>query len=111
MSKDPRRSFQDVLTDMDDGRLHEQLTDLLPKVVAAVKEANKPGSLTLTLSIAPEAGSAVVMNAKVSSKLPAPGVSPTFFYSDDKGNPHRNDPKQQQLKLAAPVTPIDRKKD
>lgn len=106
MSKEARRSFQDVLTDLDDGRLHDQLTALLPKVVKAVKDANKSGSLTLTLHITPDAGSTVIMNAKVSTKLPAPGSSPTLFFSDEKGNPHKNDPTQLPLRAVTPPTNI-----
>lgn len=99
------RDFQDVLTDLDDGRVHEQLTKIWPEVVRAVRETNKPGSLTLTLHAKVERGTMVVVVPKVTTKLPAPGVSPTLFYTDEEGNVHRNDPKQLPLKNVTALKP------
>lgn len=99
------RDFQDILTDLDDGRVHEQLGELWRKVVQAVKETNKPAELTLKLTAKLERGTMVVVVPKVSSKLPAPATSPTLFYTDDEGNVHRNDPKQQTLKIVTPIKP------
>lgn len=94
-----RQDFQDVLTDLDEGRLHEQLTALWPAVVKAVRENNKPGSLTLTLTATNDTGRMVVVASKVTTKLPAPATQPTIFYTDEEGNISRHDPKQQTLKV------------
>lgn len=103
MSK--RRSFQDVLTDIDDGSLHEQLTELWPKVVQAVKDTNKPGELTIKLTAKLDRGTMLVVASKVTTKLPAPATNPTLFYTDEEGNTTRHDPKQQTLKMVTPIKP------
>lgn len=105
------RDFQDVLTDLDDGRVHEQLTELWPQVVRAVRETNKPGALTLTLALKYDRGAMIVVTPKVTTKMPAPSTSPTLFYADDEGNLTRNDPKQIPLKVLNPPTPITARKD
>jgi hypothetical protein len=99
------RDFQDVLTDLDEGRVHEQLTALWPAVVKAVRETNKVGSLTLTLTAKLERGTMVVVVPTVATKMPAPATGPTLFYTDEEGNLTRDDPKQIPLKVVAP-TPI-----
>jgi hypothetical protein len=101
MSK--RIAFQDILTDLDDGKLHEQLTELWPQVVKAVRETNKPGALTVTLHAKLDRGQMVIVNPKVVTKMPAPATGPTIFYSDEEGNTTRNDPKQQVLRNVTPL--------
>jgi hypothetical protein len=99
------RDFQDVLTDLDDGKVHEQLTKLWPEVVRAVRETNKAGTITLQLTAKLERGTMVVVVPKVTTKLPAPATSPTLFYTDEEGNVHRNDPKQLPLKNVTALKP------
>lgn len=101
------RDFQDVLTDIDSGRLHEQLTALWPEVVKASRDTNKPASLTLTLTVTPGSGPMVSVSPKVSTKRPAPAASAQLFYTDDFGNATKDDPRQQKLKVVEP-TPIKR---
>lgn len=101
-------SFVDLLSDLDDSKLVEQLTELWPKIVRTVRETNKAGSLTLTLTADLERGSMIVVSSKVTSKLPTPATSPTIFYSDEDGNTTRHDPKQMPLRN---VTPIAIKKE
>jgi hypothetical protein len=94
-----RRAFQDVLTDLDDGRIHEQLTAQLPKIIQAVRDTNRPGALNLTLNVKLDAKNMVHVSAKVSSKMPQPSLGSTLFYTDDEGHPHLHDPRQQVLKV------------
>lgn len=100
-----RRDFQDMLTDLDDGKVHEQLTELWPKVVQAVRDCNKPGALTLTLHVKLDRGTMAVVAAKVTTKMPAPSMSATLFYTDEEGNTTRNDPKQLPLKNVTAIKP------
>lgn len=99
------RDFQDVLTDLDDGEVHRQLTELWPQVVRAVRETNKVGAMTLTLTAKLERGTMVVVVPKVTTKMPAPATGPTLFYTDEEGNLTRNDPKQQTLKVVTQIKP------
>lgn len=95
--------FQDLLTDIDDGKLHTQLTELWPRVVKAVRETNKPGSLTITLNAKLDRGTMVVVTPKVSTKMPAPATGASIFYSDEEGNLSKHDPKQLPLKNVTPI--------
>lgn len=94
---DQPRDIVAVLGDIDDGALLQQLTALWPEVVKAVRATNQPGSLTLTLSAKMDRGVMVVVAAKVATKLPAPAIGTSLFFSDDAGNLTRHDPKQQTL--------------
>lgn len=94
-----RRSFQDVLTDIDQGRLHDQLTAAVPKIIEAVKETNRGGSLSLTLNFKPDSKGRVNVSGKVSRKVPEPSLGSTIFYTDDVGYPHLSDPRQMDLKV------------
>lgn len=101
------RDWIDVITDIDGGRLHEQLTQLWPEVVKASRDTNKPASLTLTLTVTPGSGPMVSVAPKVSTKRPAPAASAQLFYTDEHGNATKDDPRQQKLKVVEP-TPIKR---
>jgi hypothetical protein len=100
-----RRDFHDVLTDLNDGHVHEQLTALWAEVVKKVREVNKPGELTIKLSAKRERGSMLRVDAKVTTKLPAPATGPTLFYTDEEGNTTRNDPKQMPLRNVSALKP------
>ena|SRR5882672_4032535 len=97
------RDFVEVLEDIDDSRLVQQLTQELAKLVRSVRETNKAGSLSLTLTAKLERGTMIVLSPKVKTTLPAPAIGPTLFYSDEVGNTTRNDPKQMNLKVVVPM--------
>ena len=98
------RSFQDVLTDLDEGKVHEQLTAQLPDLVKRVMETGKAGTITLTLRVKKENRMAVV-NADVKVKLPAPATDSTLFYATEDGVLRRDDPKQPVLRNVSMTPP------
>jgi hypothetical protein len=98
-----RRDFQDILTDLDNGRVHEQLSEIWPRVVKAVRENNAPGSITLTLTAKLDRGAMAVVASKITTKMPHPSAASTLFYSDEEGNLSKNDPKQLPLKNVTPI--------
>jgi hypothetical protein len=95
------RDFQDILTDLDDGKVHAQLTENIMKVVRAVAETGKAGELTLNLKFKREKRMTRVI-ADVKTKLPQPATEATLFFQTDDGDLRREDPRQQKLRHVAP---------
>lgn len=97
------RDFQDVLTDLDEGKVHAQLTEKLPEIVRAVMATGKAGALSLTLSVTRE-NRMVVVKADVKTKTPQPATESTLFYTSEDGVLRRDDPKQPALR-GVPLRP------
>lgn len=95
--KPKRRDFQDVLTDLDNGQFHEQLSELWPKLVKAVLETHKAGTLTISLSVSTDSDRTVLVKPKVSTKVPTKSTHESVFFTDEEGGTHRHDPRQQTL--------------
>lgn len=104
------RDFQDILTDLDDGRLHEECAHQLREVVRAVGHTQQKGALTLRLEIKPE-GRKCVVTAKVTPTMPAQKQGLTIFFADEGGTLRKEDPRQLPLRHierpAAPLLSID----
>lgn len=91
--------FAATLQDLDEGRLHAELTDALSEVVAQVMQQGKAGKLTLSLTIKPAArrSDAVVVGASIAKKLPEPDRPESLFFATDDGGLSRRNPKQPEL--------------
>ena len=101
------RSFQDFLTDLSDGQVHEQLTAQMNELANAVNEHSKAGSLTITINLRKEGRQAIV-NAKSTLKVPQAQTEATMFYFG-QGGLTRQDPKQMILKnVVKEATPLRR---
>lgn len=96
------REFIDILTDLDNGEVHNQLTTLLPETTAAVMATGKAGAITLTLKLTKQ-GNMCVLHADVKAKKPAPATDATLFFVDADGCLRRDDPRQQELKGLDPL--------
>ena len=99
------RDFQDILTDLDAGSVHNQLTHRLREVVLAVQaatEAGQPlcGELTLKLTVKPEGTRQLIIVPKITAKLPQLKQGITMFFADKKGDLVKEDPKQLPLREA-----------
>lgn len=92
-----KRDFQDVLTDLDSGELHRQLTEELAIVVAACRGTRKAGTLTLKISVKPE-GEKMIVGGEVTTKVPKGATMATMFFASDDGQLTRDDPRQLPLK-------------
>lgn len=101
------REFIDILTDLDDGEVNIMLSKELPRVVAAVMETGRAGSLTLKIDIKREKRMAIV-KASVSTKIPAPDSESSIFYTTEDGDLCREDPRQLALRdiPANPPVPL-----
>lgn len=100
------RPFMDFLREHRNGATHDELSDALQSLVAAVVEEGKGGTLTLTVSIKPMGrdSGALEVGTEIKAKPPksAPGTS--IFFPTPENNLHRQDPRQQALELRE-ITP------
>jgi hypothetical protein len=94
------RPFAAVVQEARKGVLHQELSEALAEVVAAARMHQKPGSVTLTLTIKPqEDGDSVLLADSVKKNVPKAASKPSVFFADDRGNLSRRHPRQQEFAL------------
>lgn len=95
------RLFTDILRDIRKGRPVEEATMALNDVVRAVDETGKEGSVTITLKIKPakHGGPEKTLIAEVKSKKPIADIAPAVFFSNEEGDLHRFDPRQEEMEM------------
>lgn len=109
MTEEFARPFADFLREQ--GRAHDELTDGLHKLIAAVEDTGKAGSLTLTVKVERDKEIAgtyrIGDNVKVS--LPQHDRPRRIYYRDKAGNLSRSDPNQLEFEglkdVSAPAKP------
>lgn len=78
--------------------LHNEASEGLQELVSAVGEHKKQGTLTLTVTVKPgEVDGTFVITDKVAVKAPEAERPASIFYSDDRGNLSRRDPRQAEI--------------
>lgn len=93
-------SFVKFLQEHRSGSTHDEISDKIRDLVAAVTDEGKAGKLTITVSIKPigkSDGMEVGVEVKSSPPKPTAGVS-IFFASPDNALV-RQDPRQQTMEL------------
>lgn len=95
------RLITDILREIRKGRPVEEATIALNDVVKAVDETGKSGSVTIVLKISPakHGGPEKTIVAEVKAKKPIAEIAPAVFFSDDEGDLHRVDPRQEEMPL------------
>lgn len=94
------RPFHDFLREHRGGVTHDELSDALQTLVAAVGEEGKGGTLTLTISIKPAGNSdALEVTDRIVIKPPKQTRSASLFFVSPEGNLIREDPKQTTMEL------------
>lgn len=91
------RNFNDVLSEIDGGRAHEELSRVLAQVTAAAIELNKPGEVTFTLKVKPNKDNAVFLETGIKAKIPEAGIATAMFFADEEGSLTRRDPRQADM--------------
>jgi hypothetical protein len=94
------RPFNDLLREHRNGLTHDELSDALRDLVAAVTDEGKAGSLTFTVKIKPMGkGDGLEVSAEIKSTPPkkTPGVS-IFFATLDNAL-QKQDPRQKEMEL------------
>jgi len=88
--------FQETIVQINNGAAVAELSDALEKVVAAVRQTGKSGTITLTLK---GTSNVLLIESQVKTKLPEPERGMTIFYATEDNKLVRNDPRQQMLPL------------
>lgn len=99
------KPFLTTLREIENGRVTDELGEYLSKLVSAVKETGKKGSMGFQLTVEPMKGASEVMQISVNTQLKSPQHDrrKTIFYADKSGNLSRNDPNQLQFTGLEPV--------
>ncbi len=95
-----QKRFTETLADIRNGDVIADLTDQLRELVLRVRETGRPGSMTLTLKVknaSKGAGSALVIEDDIKTKLPTAEKGSTFLFAAEDGQLQRNDPRQPRL--------------
>lgn len=94
------KPFAATLQEQRKGELHQELSEGLAELVAAVMEQEKPGTLTLQLKVSPAGdGEQVHVVDKVKVAAPQPDNKPSIFFATAEGNLSRRNPRQPELPL------------
>jgi hypothetical protein len=100
VSQDPvLRPFADTFRDLGGGIVADEAAEQLAEIVRAVTATGKKGTLTIKVTVGrvPKVADAIAAEATVTSRLPEGGALSSIFYPDDKGNLHRDHPRQATL--------------
>jgi hypothetical protein len=94
-----RTDFIGVLEKLRNGDAVFELSQELEKVVAAVGETGKKGSLTLELNLEPQKGDSVTLCLldNIKTKIPKKSKGGSIFFRTDKNMLQREDPRQMRL--------------
>ena len=92
------RPFATVLEGIDRGRVSDEATRALAEVVAAVRQHEKAGSVTVKIEVKPRKGDSgtVEVKAAASAKVPGPDHAGVFFV-DEGGQLTRDDPQMTAM--------------
>lgn len=100
VNDDPHiRPFADFLRDLRGGATHEELSEALWDLTAAVRDTGKKGALQLTIYVEPTKGDTTVLTTldEINPKLPKPTRRPSMFFTDHEGNLSRTNPNQPEI--------------
>ena len=92
--------FTELVTDLDHGRVHQQLSEQLALIIDGVQTHGTAGQLVLKLSVHKE-GDRAVVTPVVASKIPAEPPAPTLFFFGKEGLT-REDTRQLTLRDLRP---------
>lgn len=104
------RPFTDIMRDYRRGKAVEQITAALNELVISVDQTHKAGTLTIKITVKPEAdgGNQKTMGIAMDLKKPMPSIPDAVFFSDAHGDLHRSDPNQQEMFTEATVLSAER---
>lgn len=99
MAEQQTRPFTQFLQEQRRGGLHADLSDALNRVVAAVIETGRQGTLAVNLKIKPTGDGMVQVFDALKLGVPEPEKAASLFYVDEHGNVQRKDPRQTEMPL------------
>lgn len=93
------RPFADFLHDHNSGLGANEAGEELHKLVAAVRDTGKKGTVTLRVTVSALDEDTLVTMIDVTSALPKQQAKTAVFFADEDGNLTREDPRQTHLAL------------
>jgi|GEM_PF-5110975 len=95
----PVKTVSSILMEHRGGGLHNEASEELQTVVKAVKDTQKKGSLTITISVEPakDDEDSVVLSDTLKVNAPRPTTKPSRWFTDDHGNVSRTNPRQSEI--------------
>lgn len=99
------RPFADFLAEHNKGQGHRQAGEAMQRLVAAVQDTGKKGSVTVKVDVAQmkDDDTLLITTVTVVEKIPVPSPKPAVFYADDDGNLVRTDPRQMTFETLREV--------
>lgn len=93
------RLITDILRDIRKGRVVDEASVRLATLVRTCTELGKSGSLTLKLTVSPQAGDkgVVTITPALSCSMPEASIPNAIFYAGEDGTLTREDPNQGDL--------------
>lgn len=96
--KKATQDFAAVLMSHAKGRAHTEASSEMQRVIAAVRETGKSGSITIKLSFNSDKDNPDLIKVADSIKAVVPvEARRSVWFSDDDNSLHRNDPRQGSL--------------
>lgn len=86
--------FLDNLTSFGVGNLVDEMAEDQEKIIEAVTESGKSGSLTLKLSYKRNGENQIIVNADLSPKIPRKAVAQVSMFRDKDNQLHEENPDQ-----------------
>ena len=96
------RPFLETLRELRNGATMDDLSEQMAALVAAVRDSNKSGSLTLTIKLRPATrndATTVLIDDDVVVKMPKAERAATIMFTTEDNSLSRDNPRQQKLNL------------
>lgn len=100
--------FTDFLREIRKGRIVDEASEVLAELVKAVDQTNKPGSMTVKITVKPakDGGWEKVIVPDVQASIPRKDLPDAIFFSNPEGHLVREDPSQREM--FTPVEDVER---
>jgi len=93
--------LEEVLEKINNGAPIAEITREMERLLCAIKDTGKRGSITIVVDVSPFKGStdAMCVTCQVKTKIPEPERGVALFFLTEDFRLVRNDPRQQELPL------------
>lgn len=99
------KPFVETLNKLRQGAAAEELTEALHKVVQAVQNTGKAGSVTLKIKVSPTKGLALDLEDDITANAPTLAKPSTLLFPTTEGNLQEQNPLQRPLDLQVVAQP------
>lgn len=101
------RPFADWLREQAKGKSHDELSESLRRLVEAVQDTGKKGSIAYTVTVEPatKGADALTVSDEIRVKIPEHARPASLFFADADSNLVRNDPNQPTFDSLREVPP------